>query len=120
MAGGIRYGLPAQSMMMILCGEGRMRMQYENGERTDKRVLSDGKPVLRYPALFSVDGQSVLGVGSLDTTSDLAGTAFGEILRGLPGHMAEVAVSPGGQFEVRLTVTVDSVVPAKPLEEAKS
>lgn len=120
MAGAIKYSMPAQSMMAILCGEGRERMVYVDGQRTDRPIMSGDKPLVRYPALFSTDGRSVLGVGSLDTTSDLAGTAFGEILRGLPGHTAEVAVSPGGQYDVRLTVTVDSVVPAKPLVEAKS
>lgn len=117
MAGGVRYAMQAQAVGIILCGEGRPRKAYEDGQRTDKSLMLDDKPLLRYPAVFSVDGRTVLGVGSLDTTSELSNIAFGEVYRGLPGHVAQIVVSPSSQFEVRLTVQIDSVVPVRPAEE---
>ena len=93
-------------------GVGRIRKHYEGGERTDKDELLNGKPLYRYPAAFSSDGITCMGVGTLDTTSELAPSTFGELYRGIPGQQAEVSVSPNGQYDVRLNVRMEGVVPA--------
>lgn len=106
----------ADGVLVILCGEGRARRQYENGERTDRNVEWNGKPVLRYPAMFSVDGRTIYGSGSLDTTSELSPSVFGEVFHGLAGQMADVSVSPVSQYEMHFTVSMENVVPVKTAE----
>lgn len=112
MATRISYQLPAAGVRAILCGDGHPRMEYADGERTDRHVMIDGRTVVRYPAVFSTDGVTVLGTGSLDTTSELAG-AFGTVFHGLAGQMATVQVTPMSQYEVRLTVTMETAVPVE-------
>lgn len=103
---------PANAIVCLALGVGRLRKHYEGGERTDKDELLNGKPLYRYPAAFSSDGITCMGVGTLDTTSELAPSTFGELYRGIPGQQAEVTVSPNGQYDVRLNVRMESVVPA--------
>ena len=116
MANTVTYAIPAQSLKALVFGEGRVRKVYENGSRTDRDVVLNGKPVLRYQAAFSTDGVTCLGQGSLDTTSEIV-SGFGQIFQGLPGQQAQVTVAPGSQFEVRLTVQVEGMVPTKAEEK---
>ncbi|WP_278748858.1 hypothetical protein [Bifidobacterium pseudocatenulatum] len=104
--------LKYRDIICLVLGVGRLRKHYEGGERTDKDELLNGKPLYRYPAAFSSDGITCMGVGTLDTTSELAPSSFGELYRGVPGQQAEVIVSPNGQYDVRLNVRMESVVPA--------
>lgn len=112
MANSVTYTIPAQSLKALVFGEGRVRKVYENGSRTDRDVEFNGKPVLRYQAAFSTDGVTCLGQGSLDTTSEIV-SGFGQVFEGLPGQRAQVTVAPSSQFEVRLTVQAESMVPVK-------
>lgn len=96
----------------IALGAGRKRKKYENGERTDKDELLNGKPVYRYPAAFSTDGLTCMGIGTLDTTSELVPSSFGELFHGMQGQQAEISVSPNGQYDVRLNVRMENVVPS--------
>ncbi len=100
------------ALTCLILGVGRIRKHYEGGERTDRDELLNGKPLYRYPAAFSSDGITCMGTGTLDTTSELAPSTFGELYRGIPGQQAEVTVSPNGQYDVRLNVRMESVVPA--------
>ena len=100
------------ALACLVLGVGRIRKHYEKGERTDEYELLNGKPRYRYPAAFSSDGVTCMGVGTLDTTSELAPSTFGELYRGISGQQAEVTVSPNGQYDVRLNVRMESVVPA--------
>lgn len=102
----------AEAVVGLVLGVGRVCKLYEGGERTDKDKLLNGKPLYRYPAAFSTDGITCMGVGTLDTTSELAPSTFGELYRGVSGQQAEVTVSPNGQYDVRLNVCMESVVPA--------
>lgn len=53
-----------------------------------------------------------MGIGTLDTTSELTPSTFGELYHGMAGQQAEVTVSPNGQYDVRLNVRMENVVPA--------
>lgn len=107
---GMNMKFQGAAFACLVLGAGRIRKRYEGGERTDKDELLNGKPLYRYPAAFSSDGITCMGVGTLDTTSELAPSTFGELYRGVPGQQAEVTVSPNGQYDVRLNVRMESVV----------
>ena len=102
----------AIALVCLVFGIGRARKHYENGERTDKDELLNGKPLYRYLAAFSMDDVTCMGVGTLDTTSELTPSTFGELYCGVSGEQAEVTVSPNGQYDVRLNVRMENVVPA--------
>lgn len=116
MAGNFRYSVP--TLFVILCGQKSAVWEWdrEHGRRSDRRSLSErsGKPLWRYQALFSADGLNVLGVGTLRTTSEVDANQFGEPFRTV--GPADVAFSPGSEFEVRLTVDAEAIEPVRSAE----
>lgn len=87
-----------------------MVYEYVDGKRSEKVRELNGKPMMRYSALVSTDDVSCLGDGYLYTTSEIV-PSFGEVFKGLQNQQAIVSISPRSEFETRLSVTVESIIP---------
>lgn len=110
MASKIDLKVPGQAIRLIPHGEGSMVYKYVDGKRSEKVRELNGKPMMRYSALVSTDGVSCLGDGYLYTTSEIV-PSFGEVFKGLQNQQAIVSISPRSEFETRLSVTVESIIP---------
>ena len=105
MASKIDLKVPGQAIRLIPHGEGSMVYEYVDGKRSEKVRELNG-----------TDGVSCLGDGYLYTTSEIV-PSFGEVFKGLTNQQAIVSISPRSEFETRLSVTVESIVPDRQAEQ---
>lgn len=85
----------------------RQKLQYENGQRTDKAVLRDGRPVFSFEAAIALDGQA-LGTGRVESAmNELPVAGFGDLFQGV-GH-SELVIGSQDQFNLRVTVATERV-----------
>lgn len=99
-------------LVLVLGGEPREVFEYVDGVRTSTaRTAKDGRPLWRFEAAVEVDGQPIGACTVLTCTPQVVtGQPMGTRLGGADGI---VKITPDGQYDVRVTVTVPTLVATK-------